>query len=73
MNTKNGFLTCDIVTQRICWLRPVAVLMLAIASPLMFHRCRYVPAHVAMSPCGHTQHAQKLVQTNICCMSEKND
>lgn len=40
----------DMATQLICWFRAVAVLMLAISLPLMLHTCRYVPAHVAMSP-----------------------
>jgi len=42
--------TCDMATQRICWLCPTAVLMLAISQPFTDHRWRYVPAHVAISP-----------------------
>ena len=64
-------LTCDIATQSIWWLRPVAVLMEAISSPLMLHTWRYVPAHVAMSPwnVGRRQymqvHTQCLTKINL--------
>lgn len=36
--------------HRICWLRPVKVLALAMGLPLMLHMCMYVPAHDTISP-----------------------
>lgn len=49
----------DTQQHRICWLRPVKVLALAIGLPLMLHTWMYVPAQDTISPYANT-HTQRV-------------